>query len=101
MKRNMLRHIQRTKSSYFNGSKHKYSQIDKEQPYAGPILYEKKFFCIVFWPTRFIETGKGHLEIGMTLTHQNLQRVFELKLDIYRHWQIPLVRNDALETNST
>ena len=48
MKRNMLRHIQRTKSSYFNGSKNKYSQIDKEQPYAGPILYEKKFCCIVF-----------------------------------------------------
>ena len=48
MKRNMLSHIQRTKSSYFNGSKNKYSQIDKEQPYAGPILYEKKFFCVVF-----------------------------------------------------
>ena len=48
MKRNMLRHIQRTKGSYFNGSKNKYSQIDKEQPYAGSILYEKKFFCIVF-----------------------------------------------------
>lgn len=47
MKRNMLRHIQRTKSNYFNGSKNKYSQIDKEQPYAGPILYEKKIFCIV------------------------------------------------------
>ena len=41
MKRNMLRHIQRTKSSYFNGS-----QIDKKQPYAGPIPYEKNSFAL-------------------------------------------------------
>ena len=68
MKRNMLRHIQRTKSSYFNGSKNKYSQIDKEQPYAGPILYEKKLFCIVLWLTRFIETGKGILRWAWPLT---------------------------------
>ena len=48
MKRNMLRHIQRTKSSYFNGSKNKYSQIDKEQPYAGPILTKKNSFALYF-----------------------------------------------------